>query len=157
MSLLNYLLLCNDCGHKLEPTALKCPNCNSQKTIKIRLLLVVIILMLFLVMYLRHSHSAHENKILEKISLKYTTNTLIFGTSLTPDFTIKNLNTFPVKNITIKCDELTANGSIIDRLDSTITDVIQPQESKVFLNVDMGSIDNQTASVTCTIFSAETL
>lgn len=157
MSLLKSILSCKECGHQIELTALKCPNCGSKKTTNVKWLSGLIILVIIIILFIKFTSSSHGSMLQKNVTLKYTLNTLIFGTSLTPDFTIKNLNHVPIKDITIECVELASNGSKIDSLKNTIFEVIQPQETKIFQKFDMGYIGNQTASITCDIVSVETL
>jgi len=156
MSLSKLILLCKECGHQIGWTALKCPNCGSDKTTKMRLILGGVILLAIFVLFMKVSSSSKEDTLIKNMTIKYAIENLIFGTPLSPDFTIKNLNNVPIKNITIKCDELTSNGSKIESSKNTIPDVIQPQESKVFKDIYMGNIEVRTASINCTIISVET-
>ncbi len=150
------LLSCKECGHQLKIDALKCPNCGSTKTTNIKwLLLGVISLVIILGISIKISHSSHEDKLRNNTSLEYSLNNLIFGTLLTPDFTIKNLNDVPIKNITIQCDEIDSNGSLIDNMKNTITDTIPPKGTKTFQKFTMGYISNP-ASITCKIISVDT-
>ena len=150
------LLSCKECGHPLKLDAFKCPNCGSTKTTNIKwLVLGVIGLVILIGIYLKISHLSHESKLRNNTSLEYSLNNLIFGTPLMPDFTIKNSNDVPIKDITIQCNELDSDGSLIDSMKNTITDTIPAHRTQDFQKFYMGNISNP-ASITCKIISVGT-
>jgi RNA polymerase subunit RPABC4/transcription elongation factor Spt4 len=149
-------LSCKECGHSLKLDAFKCPNCGSTKTTNIKwLALGVISLVIIIGIYIKISHLSQEHKLRNNTSLEYTLNNLIFGTPLTPDFTIKNLNDVAIKDITIQCDELASDGSLIDSMKNTLTVTIPAQGTQSFQRFYMGNISNPS-SITCKIISVGT-
>ncbi|BCA94440.1 hypothetical protein TUM19329_08010 [Legionella antarctica] len=149
------LLSCKECGQQLKLDAFKCPSCGSTKTTNIKWLLVgVISLVIIIAIFIKISNSSHENKLRNNTSLEYTLNNLLFGTMLAPDFTIKNLNNVPIKDITIQCDELDSRGSLIDSMKNTINDTIPAKRTKKFQELNMGYISNPS-SINCKIISVD--
>lgn len=150
------LLSCLKCGHEIRLEESQCPNCGSKRTIYMRCLILIILLIIIWFIIRPANTTAPVSIARNNTTLKYTVNSLIFGTALTPDFTIKNLNNFPIKNITINCDEIDSNGKIIDSMKYNISEVIPSKGTKTLLQIDIGNISNQTTSITCNITSVDT-
>ena len=62
------------------------------------------------------------------------------------NFSIKNELPVDIKDFTITCTHSGKSGTIIDSNSKTIFDIIKSGETKQFLNVNMGFIDNQASS-----------
>ncbi len=76
-----------------------------------------------------------------------------FDSVMIADFTIKNANTFPVKDLTISCKTRAGSSTVISEPSTTLYEVIHAKESKRFSKVSMGFIDTQSTRAGCTIDS----
>lgn len=154
------ILSCKECGHQIDLVASKCPNCGSRTTTNLRFLIVAALLVIIWI-FIKLIHTSPVNidqGARDNTSLQYTLNSLIFGTALTPDFTIKNLNNVPIKNIAIKCDEINSEGAVVDSMNNTISQTIPAKGTRTFLSFDMGSIiNNQTSTINCIIISVDAI
>lgn len=147
-------LSCKQCGYSLKLTIFKCPNCGALRMIPIPWFVVGISLVIIIGIFIKSFHSSYENKLRYNTSLEYTLDNIIFGTVLMPDFTIKNLNNIPIKDIIIQCDEINSNGTLIDSMKSTITDIVPAKGTKIVQKLVMGNIASPS-SIKCRIVSVK--
>jgi hypothetical protein len=78
------------------------------------------------------------------------------GAFLKVTFKIRNSNTFPVKDLEVRCDHSGKSGTIMDHNTRTIYDVIPGNSTKTFPDFDMGFIHSQAVSTRCSVISLAT-
>lgn len=76
-----------------------------------------------------------------------------FDNVMMVSFSIKNDNSFAVKDLAINCAHQGKSGTLIDSNQRTIFDVIPPKSMKKFRNFNMGFIHTQADSSTCRVIS----
>lgn len=74
-----------------------------------------------------------------------------FENVMLADFTIKNGNDFPVKDITITCTHSGNSGTEIDRNTKTIYEIVKPRKKRTFHEVNMGFIHSQATQSRCKV------
>ena len=74
-----------------------------------------------------------------------------FGSVMLADFTVRNKNDFPVKDITITCIHSGNSGTEIDRNTKTIYEIIKPQKKRTFREVSMGFIHSEATRSRCEV------
>ena len=67
------------------------------------------------------------------------------------DFTIRNYNSVPVKDLEITCTHSAPSGTVIDRNTRTIYEVFQPHATRTIEHFNMGFIHAQAAGSGCEI------
>jgi hypothetical protein len=72
-----------------------------------------------------------------------------FDSVMLADFTIRNRNDFPVKDITITCVSSGNSGTEIDRQRKTIFDVVKAKKRRTFHGVNMGFIRSEATRSRC--------
>lgn len=78
-----------------------------------------------------------------------------FDTVMEGTFTIRNDNSFAVKDMRMKCDLSAKSGTALDSVEETIYEIVSANSSKTFREVNMGFVRSQTASATCEIKGVE--
>jgi hypothetical protein len=83
--------------------------------------------------------------------VKFTWHKAAFDTVMDANFTVRNNNDFPVKDLEITCEHSASSGTVIDHNTRTIYQVVPPHSIQSFRNFDMGFIHSQAASSGCVI------
>lgn len=65
------------------------------------------------------------------------------------DFTIRNGNTFKVKDVVVRCVHATIDATVLDTTTMTIQRTFQPNSDYRVNNLDLGSIPKRTANSNC--------
>jgi hypothetical protein len=76
-----------------------------------------------------------------------------FGNVGLGTFTIKNDNTFQVKDVAIRCDFYANSGTSLSRADATIYEVVAAKKSRTFREVNLGFIHSQSSKASCRVIS----
>lgn len=74
-----------------------------------------------------------------------------FGSVMEVDFTITNASKYQIKDIEISCSDFAKSGTLIDKNERVIFDVINAGQTKKFPRFNMGFIHDQTEKVSCSI------
>jgi hypothetical protein len=74
-----------------------------------------------------------------------------FGSIMMATITIKNDGDNPVKDIEIKCEHSAPSGTVIDSNTRTIYQVIPAHKTRTFRDFNMGFINSQVSSSSCSI------
>jgi hypothetical protein len=80
-----------------------------------------------------------------------------FDTILLASFTIENRNTFPVKDIMVRCSLRAPSGTNLGSADHTIYEIVAPRAKRRFVNVNMGFIHSQAQKAGCVVSGATAL
>jgi hypothetical protein len=74
-----------------------------------------------------------------------------FGSVAIATFTIRNENTFAVRDIEVACEFLGKSGSRINRRTITLYEWIDASKSKTIPKINMGFVDQQATSASCSV------
>lgn len=74
-----------------------------------------------------------------------------FDTVMIATFTLRNENSYPVKDIKIRCELSGNSGTSIDSVEETIYDSVPANGTKTFPEVSMGFVRSQTSRASCEI------
>lgn len=77
-----------------------------------------------------------------------------FGTIMNASFVISNKNSFPVKDLRVKCTLSAPSGTIIDSNTRTIYQSIRANGQITLRDFNMGFVHSQSASASCDVTSA---
>lgn len=80
-----------------------------------------------------------------------------FDNVMLVDFTIKNKSTVPFKDFTVTCNYKAASGTLIDQNTKTIYETVPAHSTKKMKNFNMGFINSQAQSASCTIVDLVTI
>jgi len=74
-----------------------------------------------------------------------------FDNVMLADFTLKNSNSFPVKDVVVTCEHTANSGTQIDSSTRTIYEAIKANGSKAIRRFNMGLINTQVARSSCKV------
>jgi hypothetical protein len=98
------------------------------------------------------SNESREEQALRNVHItKFSWEKGGFDNVMIANFTIRNDNDFPVKDIGIKCTHEGKSGTEIDSNSRTIYEVIKPKSKKSFHDFNMGLIHQQAARSGCQV------
>lgn len=81
----------------------------------------------------------------------YTWGKVGFGTVGQGNFTIKNDNAFPVKDVHVRCSFYGNSGTQVSSSDATIFEVVGAKKSRTFKEVNLGFIHPQSTKASCRV------
>ena len=76
-----------------------------------------------------------------------------FGLAMVATLTIKNTNSYSVKDLGIDCEMPGNSGTAIQHINQTIYEIIPASSEKTFRAVNMGLLHSQASSAKCSIAS----
>jgi len=168
---------CKGCGAEISKKAKSCPKCGEPAPKKTSLLtwLVLILIVLWAILKPLSTTTEHtttkelnatEKAKMEALAIEKEKNlpkNLVdldfqpskggFGNIMISDFTITNKNKFDIKDITIKCSQISNSGARLGKNEKTIYEIVPANKTKTFKKFNMGFMHSQTSSSACEIVS----
>lgn len=153
------LIKCKACAKEISKNAKACPSCGEvppKKTTLTTWFVTVIIGFIALGAILPDNTPSSSVPPLPRLESKTDIEKLSwrkggFDNVAVVDFTIKNNNTTPIKDIEVACDAVAASGTALGTVRETIYETIAPQKTKRVRDLNMGFIHTQTKSIGCRI------
>jgi hypothetical protein len=90
----------------------------------------------------------YHNVVIDKLAVSKE------GSLSTATLTLKNNNTFDVKDIEIRCDHSAKSGTVIEHNTRMIHDIVKARGSKTISDFNMGFIHSQAAAPKCAVTDA---
>jgi hypothetical protein len=160
------LTKCSECATEISTKAEKCPKCGAKakKKTSVFTWIIAIIVVLGVVRYLTGNQAGSAGSagttstqkpstedVIQSVKLDFSWKKAGFDSIMKADFTVTNSNTFPIKDIQITCIHSAKSGTVIDKNERTIYDIVPAKGKRTFKDFDMGFIHSQAASSSCQI------
>jgi len=168
---------CRECGAEVSADAKACPNCGARKPVKRASKILLIILALFVIGALAKltgqqpisastqpvtapTESSNSDLLAqharETLKIVKQTATLVdFDTIMKSNLSIKNTNSFAVKDMTVICANYAASGTELAATTATIYEILKPGQTRTFRDVDFGFIPRGGKTYNCFVGGAQ--
>ena len=154
------LIKCKECGNVVRKKAKKCPKCGAPvgpKQYSLFSLILIVGLGWFIYSTVTNEPGITTNEpkpkdiALKNVSLDFEWTKAAFGNVMEANFTVKNNSNYNIKDLKIKCIHTAASGTKIDSNTRTIYQRVDAKKSKKFTRFNMGFINSQVKSSSCSI------
>ena len=163
------IIACKECKNQISTTAKACPQCGAKPkktSIFFKLLLALFCLPIFIAMFsgknsttspgFSDGSSSKPEKTsteLSDLSLDFKPSKSGFGNIATISGRITNSGPTSVKDLRIECVSSAASGTVIDKNNRTLYEVVDPGKPHTFKDFNMGFINSQVQSISCEVVS----
>ena len=164
------LTKCKECGTEISTKAEQCPKCGAKAKKKTSLFawICAVVFGFWMIGYIfqrleaPNSASASASPsapsaeaILQNVKLDFSWKKAGFDSIMKADFTVTNNNAFAIKDIEITCTHSANSGTVIDRNNRTIYEIVKANGKRKFADFDMGFIHSQATSSSCQVTSVK--
>ena len=169
------LTKCKECGTEISTKAEQCPKCGAKGKKKTSLFawICAVVFGLWMIGFIfqrmnatsgasasasasSSSSAPSAETALQNVKLDFSWKKAGFDSIMKADFTVTNNNAFAIKDIEITCTHSANSGTVIDRNNRTIYEIVKANGKRKFPDFDMGFIHSQAASSSCQITSVKT-
>ena len=159
------LIKCKECGNDISKKAAACPKCGAVAKKKTSVITWIIggIFAIGVIGAVQNSVKTGSSSAAaappkddptDKISLDFSWSKGGFDNVMEANFTVKNSNTYDVKDIKIKCIHSAPSGTKIDENDRIIYEVFPAGKTRTVKNFNMGFIHSQANKSSCAVIDA---
>jgi hypothetical protein len=155
---------CRECKKEVSTSAATCPHCGTKSptargkpvSAGMGCLIVGVVLLIVGSLVSRTNDTpvappTPEATALSALTLDFKWQVGGFGNVMLADFTVTNVGERGIKDFTIRCIHSAKSGTEIDRNTKVIYDVVPAKTTKKFKDVNMGFINSQAESSSCSI------
>jgi hypothetical protein len=157
------LVACGECGNQISKSAKTCPKCGAKNKARgwsavAKIVGVILVLWLIVTVFgaidraKNGAGTAVATSSPEKnVEIAFDWRKVGFDNILEIDVTLKNRNTFAIKDIEIYCQGSAPSGTRIDSNNKTLFERIEPGQTRSFKKFNMGFLNSQVQKIGCRV------